>query len=169
MVYIREDIPSKLLDKHVFTYDMEGLFVELTFRKCKALLFGTCHPPSQPDIYYVDNLDKAFDIYSSYEKRLLIGDFNKEKSERRMDSFICKHDLHNLVKEKICFKSVENSSCIDLLTNNAVVFQNTATVFTGLSDFHKLVLTVLKTSITKINLKKLLIETIKMFIVRFND
>ena len=26
MVYIREDIPSKLLDKHVFPYDMEGLF-----------------------------------------------------------------------------------------------------------------------------------------------
>ena len=33
MVYIREDIPSKLLDKHVFPYDMEGLFVELNLRK----------------------------------------------------------------------------------------------------------------------------------------
>ena len=45
MVYIREDIPSKFLDKHVFPYDMEGLFVELNFRKCKWLLFGTYHPP----------------------------------------------------------------------------------------------------------------------------
>ena len=71
---------------------------------------------------------------------------------------------------KILQKRKRVSSCIDLiLTNNAMAFQNTATVFTGLSDFHKLVLTVLKTSITKINLKKLLIETIKMFIVRFND
>ena len=35
MVYISEDIPIKLLDKHVFPYDMEGLFVELNFRKCK--------------------------------------------------------------------------------------------------------------------------------------
>ena len=66
MVYIREDIPSKLLDKHIFPYDMEGLFVELNFRKCKWLLFGTYHPPSQADIYYF------VDTYSSYEKRLLI-------------------------------------------------------------------------------------------------
>ena len=50
-----------MLDKHVFPYDMEGLFVELNFRKCKWLLFGTYHPPSQADIYYFDNLDKAFD------------------------------------------------------------------------------------------------------------
>ena len=35
MIYIREDIPSKRLDEHVFPYDMEGLFVELSFRKCK--------------------------------------------------------------------------------------------------------------------------------------
>ena len=25
MIFIREDNPSKLLDKHVFPYDMEGL------------------------------------------------------------------------------------------------------------------------------------------------
>ena len=78
MIYIREDIPSKRLVKHVFLYNMEGLFVELNFRKCKWLLFGTYHPPSQADIYYFDYLDKAYDTYSSYEKRLLIGEFNTE-------------------------------------------------------------------------------------------
>ena len=53
----------------------------------------------------------------------------------------------NLVKEKTCFKNVSNPSCIDLfLTNNALSFQHTETVSTGLSDFHKLVLTVLKTT-----------------------
>ena len=55
-------------------------------------------------------------------KRLLIGDFNTETSESRIDSFIYEHDLQNLVKEKTCFKSVENPSCIDLiLTNNAIL------------------------------------------------
>ena len=33
MIYIRDDIPSKLLTKHVFPDDIKGLFVELTFRK----------------------------------------------------------------------------------------------------------------------------------------
>ena len=116
---------------------MEGLFVELNYRKCKWLLFGTYHPPSQADIYSFGNLDKAFDTYSSYEKRLLIGDFNTEKSKPRIDSSICEHNLQNLVKERTCFKSVENPSCLDLiLTNNAMAFQNTATVFTGPRDLY---------------------------------
>ena len=150
MIYIREDISSKWLDKYVFPYDMEGLFVELSFRKCKWLLSATCHLPSQADIYYFDNLDKTFDTYSNYEKRLLTGDFNTEISEPRIDSFVYEHELHNLVKEKTCFKSVHKPSCIDvILTNNAMAFQNTTTVFTGLSNFHKLFLTVLKTGITK--------------------
>ena len=171
MVYIRDDIPSKLLDKHVFPYDMEGLFVELNFRKCKWLLFRTYHLPAQADISYFDNLDKAFDTYSSYEKRLLRGHFNTKTSEPRIASFIYKHDLQNLEKEKIYFKSVENPSCIDLiLTNNAMAFQNTTTVFTGLSDFHKLVLTVLKTSITKSRPQKITYRDYKNFdFVRFND
>ena len=65
-----------------------------------------------------------------------------------METFLYQHELKSLVKEKTCFKS--NSSCIDLfLINNTLSFQSTKTVSNGLSDFHKLVLTVLKTSIVK--------------------
>ena len=171
MIYIRENIPSKLLDKHAFPYDMEGLFVELNFRKCKWLLFGTYHPPSQADNYYFDNLDKAFSAYSSYEKRLLIGDFNTEISELRIDFFVYRHELHNLVKEKTYFKSLDKPSCIYLiLTNNAMAFQNTTTVFTSLSDFHELSLTVLKISITKSKTQEITCRGYrKFFYFRFNE
>ena len=140
------------------------------FRKCKWLLSGTYHPPSQADIYCFDNLDKAFGTCSSYEKSLLIGGFNAETSRPRIDSFIYEHDLKNLVKEKTCFKSVENPSCIDLkLTNKAMAFQNTSAVFTGLSSFHKLVLTVLKTTVTKSKPQKIIYRDYKNFdSVRFN-
>ena len=47
MIYIRDDIPSILLTKHVFPDDIEGLFVELNFRKSKLLLMGADHRPSQ--------------------------------------------------------------------------------------------------------------------------
>ena len=72
-IYIREDIPNKRLDKpclllfHIYLFNM--LFVELNFRKCKWLLFGTYRLPFQADIYCFDNLDKVFDSYSSYQKR----------------------------------------------------------------------------------------------------
>ena len=171
MNYIREDIPSKRLDKYVFSCDMEGLFILLNVRKSKWLLFWSYHPPSQVDIYYFDNLNKTFDTYSSYEKCLLIGDFKKEISEPRIDSFVYEHELHNLVKEKPYSKSVHNPSCIDfILTNNGLIFQNAIAAFTGLSDFHKLVLTVLKSSITKCKLQKITHRDYKNFdSVRFNE
>ena len=51
-----------------------------------------------------------------------------------------------------------------------MAFQNTTTVFTGLSDFHKLVLTVLETSITKIKPQEITCREYKNFdSVRFND
>ena len=45
MIYVREDIPSKLLIKHVLPSDIECIFLELNFRKFKWLLVGTYHPP----------------------------------------------------------------------------------------------------------------------------
>ena len=37
MIYVREDIPSKLLSKHNFTKNVEGMFVEINLRKTKLL------------------------------------------------------------------------------------------------------------------------------------
>ena len=51
-----------------------------------------------------------------------------------------------------------------------MAFQNTTAVSNGLSDFHKLVLTVLKTSITKRKPQKITYRDYKNFdSVRFND
>ena len=33
MIYIREDIPSRLLKKHNFPVDIEGMFIEINLRK----------------------------------------------------------------------------------------------------------------------------------------
>ena len=33
MIYVREDIPSKIVRKHCFPKDIEALFIELNFRK----------------------------------------------------------------------------------------------------------------------------------------
>ena len=52
MIYVHENIPSKLLTKHVLPSDIECIFIELNFRKCKWLLVGTYHPPSQNDHYF---------------------------------------------------------------------------------------------------------------------
>ena len=73
-------------------------------------------------IIFFENLDKAIDVYSHYEKVLLAGDFNAEISEFCLDSFLYQHELKNLVKEKACFKNVSNPSCIDLFLKNNPIF-----------------------------------------------
>ena len=45
IIYISEDIPIKILEKHKLPQDVEGMFVELNVRKSKWLLFGTYHLP----------------------------------------------------------------------------------------------------------------------------
>ena len=64
----------------------------------------------------------------------------------------------------MCYKSINNPSCIDLiLTNDSKSFQNTYTVSTGLSDFHKMSLSVIKTKFVKIKPKEIVYRTYKHF------
>ena len=58
MIFICNDIPSRVLTKHAFPYVIEGLFIELNYGKSKWLLSGTYYSPTQSDSYYFNNLDK---------------------------------------------------------------------------------------------------------------
>ena len=41
MIFIRNTISIKILEIHNFPREVEGIFVERNFRKCKWLLCGT--------------------------------------------------------------------------------------------------------------------------------
>ena len=161
-IYTISDTPRKLLKKHSFPNDIEGLFVEINFRKSKWLLYETCHPPSENDQYYFEFgcLGKALDVYSSYEKVILTEDFNAQQSECVFDLSLYQHDVTNLVKEDTCYKNQGDPSCIDLYLTNS--FQNTSSVFTGPSDFHKLTLTLFKTTFVNSKPKELFYRDYKL-------
>ena len=95
MVYVREDIPSKLLNKHTFTEDVEGLFVEINLRKTKLLFFGS-YRSDHPDYgvsteEYFNQVCLALDKYSNYDRFLLAGDFNTEESNDFLEDFMYEH------------------------------------------------------------------------------
>ena len=61
-----------------------------------------------------------------------------------MNYFSFANNLKSLNKEPTCFKNPNNLLCIDLfLINRSRYFQNTSTIEADISDFHKLVVTVL--------------------------
>ena len=67
-----------------------------------------------------------------------------------MIGFCETYKLRNLVKHPTCFKNPENPSCIDLLlTNKPLNFQTTTLIETRLSDFHKMIVAVMKMDFSK--------------------
>ena len=165
LIYVRDDIPCKILKKHTFDNDIEGMFLELNFRKCKWLLFGTYRPPDQDKKHYFKNLTNSLELYiQSYDKVILAGDFNAEEDDLELNAFMSTFSLNSLNKEYTCFKSLVNPSCIDLiLTNCPRSFQNTTVVATGISDFHKMVVSVFKTTFTKCEPKQVFYRSYKKF------
>ena len=165
LIYVRSDIPCKQLEKHEFSENIEGIIIEVNLRKSKWLLVGTYHPPSQNDSFYFENIERALNVYSqTYDKFLLVGDFNAEEKEVILSNFMASYSLRNLVKENTCFKSVVNPSCVDLfLTNAYKSFQTTQTVSTGISDFHKMIVTVLKTTFKKAKPREILYRSYKNY------
>ena len=80
-----------------------------------------------------------------YDNFLIVGDFNSEMTESAMENFCGTYYLHNLIKDPRCYKNPDIPSCIDLLlTNFPKSLLKSQTLETGLLDFHKLTLTVLK-------------------------
>ena len=83
---------------------------------------------------------------SSCDNSLVIRDLNSDISEIAISEFCETYNLQNLVKDPTCYKNSSKPTSIDLiLTNFPKSFQHTQIVDTGLSDFHKLTLTILKT------------------------
>ena len=67
-----------------------------------------------------------------------------------MKEFCDIYSFKNLIKEPTCFKNPANPKCIDLmLTNRHRCFQNSCVIETGLSGFHKMTVTLLRTFFKK--------------------
>ena len=71
-----------------------------------------------------------------------------------MQSFCESYGLKSLIKEPICYKTPENPSKI---------FQNSCVLETGLSDFHKTTVSVLKKTFTKLKPRVIHYRDYKMF------
>ena len=81
-----------------------------------------------------------------------------------MKDFCDIYSFQNLIKEPTCFKNPTNPKCIDLmLTNRPRSFQNLCVIETGLSDFHKLTVTVLRPFLKKAEPKTIFYRDYKNF------
>ena len=101
---------------------------------------------------HVNVTSKTLDkYYGKYENVVFLGEFNAGIKETAMKSFFESYNLRNLIEQPTCFKNSEKPNCIDLiLTNSPKSFQTTCVIETGLSGFHRMIVSVLKMHFRKL-------------------
>ena len=85
------------------------------------------------------------------ENIIIIGDFNMELKESAMINFLHAYNMENLINKFTCYENLKNTSIsINLmLTNKPRVFKNSSVRVTGISDFQKMTLTVMRAYFVK--------------------
>ena len=92
-----------------------------------------------------------------------MGDLNMTPKNLKLNKLIEDHELCNLTSELTCFKKI-SPTCIDkFLTNKKSRFMKTVTFATGLSDHHKLIGTMLKSTFAKGKPNKIFYRCYKNF------
>ena len=96
-------------------------------------------------------MTKSTDLYlTKYDQLLFLGDFNAGVEDSAIENFCSSYNLTSMLNKLICFINPDKPSYIDLiLTNCPRSFKNSCAIETGLPDFHKLAVIVMKTSYKK--------------------
>ena len=146
---MREDIPSEEIPMQ--NSMIECLSIELKLRSKKWLLLCSYNPHNNLISEHLSIIGKNLDLFSSdYDNILLMGDLNAEPHDNHLKDFCDIDNLKNLIKVPTCFKNPDRPTCIDvMLINSYRSFHNSCAIETGLSDFHKMTVPVLKTHFQK--------------------
>ena len=136
-------MPSTLLKSDM---SIESFCLEINIRKKKWLLVCTYNLIKNLISNHLKEIGKNTDNYSpKYDNFILLGDLNSEPTESAVRDFCQIYSCKNLIKDNTCFKNQLKPSCIDLITTNRPKsFQHSVTVGIGLSNVHKITLTVMK-------------------------
>ena len=163
LLYVWEHIPAKILS-HDFP-SAESFFVEIILHKKKWLINVSYHPNKNNIKNHLEIISKASDAFSTKcENTILLDDFNVCVDDETMRNFYNPYNLKSLIKQPTCFKNSENPSCNALiLTNKPRSFQSTCVIETGLSDFHRMTASGLKTHFRKLPPKVLTYRDFKKF------
>ena len=99
MLSVREDIPSNLVEAEA--KPIECFYVELNLRNGKWLLICSYSPNKNNIGSHFKELSDYLDSHTStYEKVLILCDFNVEVNEKKNEKF-----LTSLVKQPACYQN----------------------------------------------------------------
>ena len=107
---------------------------------------------------------------NSYENIIVVGDIHIDLSDPDKDrnnylsDFVDAFSLSNLINRKTCHKKLSGTAIDIMLNNRPNYFQKTSTVVTGLSDFHKMIISFFKKKVFLNSTKKIIFRDFKKFL-----
>ena len=121
-------------------------------------LFSVYRPPSYNNLtVFLEELIKSVcKALNTYDNIIVIGDFNidinkgEAKDHDKLDVFCDTLNLTNLVKSDTCYTNNHKSTSDLFLTNKPRSFQFTSVTETGLSDYHRLITTFMKSHFSRL-------------------
>ena len=118
LLYIREDIPSTLLNSDI---TIESFYIEINIRKKKWILTFTYNPNKNLISNHLKVIDKKQDSYSSkYDIFIFVVDLNSEPTESVVRGICQIYSFKMLIKDSTCFKNPLKPSCIDLIITSPI-------------------------------------------------
>ena len=149
-MYVQDDIPCKLIPMR--SSIIEGFFIELILRKKEEMKLRKkwllCCSYNRHRRFISNQLmgfGKNLDLLLTNYDVLLFSDFNAEVENNFLYEFFDSYGVNSLTRVPTCYKNPANQRYTDLmLTNSNRSFQNSCTIEIGLSDFHKMIVTLLK-------------------------
>ena len=125
--------------------------IEITISKNEILVAGIYKPPNLSETDFTTSLETIISkLSNSYEKLILMGDFNMTTSNPILSQFLDTFALSPLNIDPTCFKNLKNPSCIDLLlTNFKLSFMKTNVFEAGISGHHKMISSIMKLHFTR--------------------
>ena len=111
LLFVRDDISSRLLTEYKTPTNVECIFVEISIRKKNWLLCFSYNLHKSNISTHMHHLSKGLDIYmNKYDNILFLGGFNSERSGSYLNEnyFFNVYNLRNIIKEPTCFMNPYN-------------------------------------------------------------
>ena len=102
MLFVREDIPSKLLTNIDPSSNIENIFVEINLRSKKWFISGSYNPNVGLIQNHAVSLSKNLNFYSSKHKNLIAtGDFSAKIINNYFEEVCVSYNLKDLIKNPL--------------------------------------------------------------------
>ena len=152
LAYIRSDVHNRRLTV-IDTNELEIIINEITLQKVKWIVIAVYRPPNCDANVLLDKLQSIVDECLIRSSNIVItGDLNlnlldadtESSPGMKLNNFMDIFDCTNVVREPTCYAANKPTLIDVIITNCSQKFAKTITCNTSLSDYHYMVVSVLK-------------------------